>query len=365
MRPGRTPRLTANGTVDIVLAALLAVLSIAMGFVAGAPAGIALDLVACALAALTVRWPRAAGVALGVVLALYLVAPTTWGLMGEYAPLIPVLGAGMRGQHRQRTLMAVGYWLVLTCVQVRDYGVSARTVLASLLWASLFAVMWLIGSVFTAYLSAQARARAAAMAQQRLNLARDLHDSLARTLVHLSLHARRAAAAGDTGALAELADGLTLASGELRWLLSALRDPDEQPAIAAGGSLAITLQQVMDDLSAHDHPLTVTIDGDIAGVPARIGDVVARVALEAAANIDRHAAKGRPCTLVASVADGAVDLAFINEVAPGAPSPGSGTQAMGLVGASERLAAVGGMLETRTEGRQWITRITVPMLAEA
>lgn len=365
MHPRGSPASMAAGTVDLVMAAVLAVLSVAVGLQAGAPLGIGPDLVACVLAALTVRWPRAAGVALGVTLALYLVTPTSWGSMGEYAPLIPILGAGMRGQRRERLVMSVGYWLVLAGIQFRVYGFGTQAALASVLWASLMAVLWVIGNAFTAYRRAQAQARVAALAQQRLSLARDLHDSLARTLAHLSLQAHRAAARGDADALPGLADGISLAAGELRWLLSALREPEELATIPSGGSLATTLRRIVDELNTGDHPVTVTVDGDIERVPARVGEVVAHVALEAAANIERHAARGRPCTMVASVADGAVDLAFINEVTLEGQDDGSGPRAMGLLGASERLASVGGVLETRREGRQWITRITVPTLAGA
>ncbi|MFT4108013.1 sensor histidine kinase [Propionicimonas sp.] len=350
----------ASGTIDLVLAALLAVLSVALGATLGSPIGIAVDVATCAAAAAAARWPRAGAMAVGVLTAGYLLAPHEWMAMGEYAGLIVILGAGMRGQQRVRLVMSICYGVVLAAIQVRDYGFGATAALGSLVWVALIVIMWLIGNAFTAIRRSQAQARAAALAQQRLSLARDLHDSLARSLVHLTLRARAAAAAGDVGALEPLAEGIGQASGELRWLLSALREPDSTPAITSDGSLATTLQRVIDDLGESGHPPTVTLEGNLDRVPARVGEVVGAVALEAAANIRRHAPRGRPCIMVASVDAQGIDLAFINDVA--ATSSGSGPRAMGLLGASERLAAVGGMLEARKEGQQWITRITVPTL---
>ncbi|MGC3993516.1 MAG: histidine kinase [Propionicimonas sp.] len=358
MRLPRVPSPT-SGTIDVVLAALLAVLSVVLGATLDTPLGIALDLAACAAAAAASRWPRAGSVAVGVLTAGYLFAPDAWMAMGEYAGLIVILGAGMRGQQRVRLAMSIGYALVLAAIQVGDYGFVLTALLGSLIWVAMIAIMWLIGDAFTAIRRTQAQARAAALAQQRLSLARDLHDSLARSLVHLTLRARQAATSGDADALEPLADGISQASGELRWLLSALREPDSAPAITSGGSLATTLQRVIDDLGESGHPPTVTIDGNLDKVPLRVGEVVGAVALEAAANIQRHAPRGRPCIMVASVDAQAVDLAFINDLA--VSNAGSGQRAMGLLGASERLAAVGGMLETRKESAQWITRITVPL----
>ena len=367
----RAPNLLTDGTVDVTLALLIAALGVALGWHVGSPLSIALDVAACAAAALTVRYPRAAGIALAAILLCYVPAPKEWALMGEYAPLIPILGMGMRGRRHERLVMTIVYWSILMAIQVAQ---SARVnpdapgivlVLAGFMWAALMAVLWVIGSVFTAYRKAQDEARAAALAQQRLSLARDLHDSLARTLAHLILRARKAAAAGDTDALEPLADGISQAASELRWLLGALREPGPLPDLDTGGSLAATITEVIDELAEHGFPTAVTIDGDLDRVPPRTGEVLAGVAREAAANIERHGAEGRPCTLVASIDENAVDLAFINEVGSTGRDSGSGSGSMGLLGATERLATVGGTMETRREGRQWITRVTIPLAGQS
>ena len=49
----------------------------------------------------------------------------------------------------------------------------------------------------------------------------------------------------------------------------------------------------------------------------------------------------------------------VNEIA--AHSQNASARSMGLLGAAERLATVGGSIESRPEGSRWITRITVPL----
>lgn len=352
-----------GGAVDIVLAIVLAALGVLIGLISGAPEGVVVDLAACLAAALAVRWPRTAGIALGCVLAVYAFAPHIWGQMGQYAPLIAILGAGMRGKRQVRFAMAIGYWLIYTGIQFVLYPFGWRPAFASLIWAALIAMMWAVGEAFSTYRIAQDELRAAALTQQRLSLARELHDSLSRTLVRLSLQARAAAAANDPAALTQVADGIGHASSELRWLLSALREPDADALIASGGSLATRMNELIDELDRRGFPVTVTIDGELDQVPSPIGDVVAQVAREAAANIERHGAKGRPCSLLASLDADSLDLAMINEVS-GQPTPSHGAS-MGLLGAAERLSAVGGTIESRGEGSRWITRITVPLVAGA
>lgn len=348
-----------SGAVDIVLAVVLAGLGVLLGLIANQPIGLVVDLAACTAAALAVRWPRAAGIALACILAIYAFAPHEWGQMGQYAPLIAILGAGMRGNRRLRFGMALGYWLIYVGIQFTLYGLSWTSVFASLIWAALIAMMWAVGNAFSNYRTAQAKLREAALTQQRLSLARDLHDSLSRTLVRLSLQARAAAAADDASALTEIADGIGHASSELRWLLSALREPDADLPIGSGGSLASRMSDLIEQLDRRGFPVTVTIDGDLERVPAKVSEVVATVASEAAANVERHGAKGRPCSLLASLDSDSLDLAMINEVGPAATS--TNTTSMGLLGAAERLAAIGGSIESRAEGPRWITRITVPL----
>ena len=104
----RTPsllRLARNGRLDLLLAGLLALLSLVLETATGQPWQImALDLAACTAAAAAGRWLVPGSLALGAVLKVYLVIPTEWGSLGEYAGLIAIIGTGMRRQSRAQAL---------------------------------------------------------------------------------------------------------------------------------------------------------------------------------------------------------------------------------------------------------------------
>lgn len=133
----------------------------------------------------------------------------------------------MRGQRRQRAWMSVGFGTVLTALTYRDYPDDSLFFLGVLVWAVLIAVLWLIGDLFTVYRRAQAEAAAHTVLQERLVLARELHDSTARTLARVLLDAERAAANGaGSPDLQELATGVRQASEELRRSIGLLRTLD-------------------------------------------------------------------------------------------------------------------------------------------
>lgn len=356
-----TPRSTRppHGTLDVIAAGLLAGLSVAVGWHVGDPVGVAVDLAACAAAALTARWPRSAGTALAVILTAYLFAPSEWATMGQYAALIPILGTGLRNQRLTRRYLCIAYWVVLGAVQYRDHPLDGRWVLGGLIWAALFSILWLLGNGFVAFRHLQQEAKRAALAQQRLGLARDLHDSVARSLARLTLTARQAASRGDTAALVPLADGISQAAGELRWILNVLREPTNTPDPPSHGPLSASLNQISSTLNAHGYPTTASIDSRVDNLPPTAAEVLRVVAQEAAANVERHGSANSPCMLVALVEQGSVHLTITNEIAPTTSAQPAPTR-MGLIGAAERLATVGGVIEARAEGRQWITRVLIP-----
>ncbi len=360
MRPTGIHRLLVGGALDLVLAAFVAVLSVLVGVRFQQPLSVLTDLAACTAAALAVRWPRAAGAALGAILLVYLAAQREWANTGEYAALIPVLGTSIRGQHRERLVLTVAYWLILSARQLRGYPDPVTGILASLVWAMLFALMWLLGGAIRAFQRAEEQARIAALAQQRLDLARDLHDTVARSLALIARQAHRAATAEDPTQLRAIADEVGAAAGQLRWVLGTLRDSDGNATLTSEGSLATAVRDCLDQLRARGFQVSTSIEGSLDDVPAEAGGVLAEIAKEAAANIERHGAADRPCVFMASVDGVSADLAFINEVADGDGASRS-TRPLGLIGAAERLALVGGQLEARREGTHWITRATIPI----
>lgn len=356
-RGSRFERLVTSGGLEAALAAGLAALSVVLGWSTGDLVGVLLDVAMYVTAVLTIRWPRTAALALGVLLIGYFFAPQPWVELGQYAPLLAMIGAGVRGTPRLRATMGLGYLAIYVALQFQDYP--TRVLQASLVWLTLLALSWLIGSALRRYEGLQRELRTAALNEQRLQLARGLHDTVARTLSRVALRAREASADGDTSALEEVAEGVTRAASELRWMLNLLREPDPDAQLAAvSGSIAQAVQDVVGRLQASGHQFSASIEGDPATVPEPVSTVVVLAIEEAVANLEQHASPAEPSALVLSVGDRQLDLVVMNQVAA---DGAIGAGGLGLVGLRERLSAVGGELEAGKEGTQWLTRLRVPL----
>ena len=341
--------LLANGRFDVLLAAALAVLSVTLGVFRGAGWTVILDVAAAVLAGLTVRWPVWAGTGLGLLLVGYLFLPETAATMGEYAPLVPILGAGMRGQRRQRAWMSGGFGAVLAALTYQDYPGSPLFLLGVLVWAVLIAVLWLIGNLFTAYRRAELDAAAYGLLQERLALARELHDTTARTLARALLAAERAVAAGEgSPALEELVAGLRQASDELRRSLNLLRASEPLAVTDRDDPLVAATETARNSLESRGFPTTVNINGDLGPIPRTTRAVLVAALGEAVANVERHGLAGQPCAINLRVDHVEADMLVMNEIAE--PESAAGDGGLGLVGVAERLSPLGRQLEAEQEG---------------
>lgn len=360
-------RVLLGGGLDVLLAVILAVLSLALGLRAGETWPLWLDAAMCLAAACTVRWPKTAGVALGLLLVGYFFVPRGSVSLGEYAPLIPILGTGMRDLRSVRRWMTVGYGAILVALQYRDYPGNPLFLFGALVWAGLIAVLWLIGNAFAAFRQAQAEAHAAALVQQRVFLARDLHDTVARDLSRASLRAQHAQQHLDPAEMGMVVEEIQSALAQLRWTMNLLRDP--RPDAWGGqdegaGSPSQALRDAALNLESRGFAVALTIEGDPERIPPTLWPTIKAMVEEASSNIERHASTSHPCALILDVDHEAADMVFINQVEDrDGPRTGSGDSAMGLLGVRERLTPIGGELQTLQEGTQWMTRIRIPLPA--
>lgn len=350
----------ANGRFDVLLAVVLAALATPTHWSRGEPGPAMIDLLACLAAGLTARWPRVAGVALAAVMTTLLFTPSEWSSLGEYAALIPILGTGMRGQRRARVWMIIVYGGILAALTYKDLPGDPMVVFAISVWAALIAVLWTIGNLFTANRKAQETAQNVALQQQRLAVARDLHDTVARDLSRASLRAQVALEHCPTPELNAVVTGIQQASAQLRWMLVLLRDPQPAPPTdTLHGTAAEALAEARASLEARGFTVAITIDGDLNNVPESLTPTLRAVIGESCANIERHADPAQPCAIIVSISDESIDAVFFNQTRPDRHTPRR--KGVGLIGVRERLALVGGELATEQEGSQWISRVTVPV----
>jgi signal transduction histidine kinase len=212
--------------------------------------------------------------------------------------------------------------------------------------------------------------------EERLRIARELHDVVAHniSLVNLqasvALHLIDQQPAQARTALATIKDASKEALVELRSVLGVLRQADEDEA-AAPRAPAPGLDR-LDDLVAQASSagvdVRVTAIGAPRPLPAGLDLAAFRIVQEALTNVARHAAPTAAEVRLAYGDDLVVEVVDEGRRL-GAPAPpaaaglGSGH---GLVGMRERAEAAGGTLEAGPRpGRGWRVRLRLPLPAPA
>jgi signal transduction histidine kinase len=201
-------------------------------------------------------------------------------------------------------------------------------------------------------LERDARAREA-VAQERVRIARELHDVVAHAISVMVLQARGgrrklATNADETRvALDEIERAGQHALTEMRRLLGMLRQDDEELALAPQPSLA-RIDDLLSSLGAAGLPVELTIEGEALELPPGVDVSAFRIVQEALTNALKHAGPARAhVTLRYSPADLEVEIA--DDGQGHGQGPGTGH---GLAGIRERVAVYGGEFETghRPEG---------------
>jgi signal transduction histidine kinase len=184
--------------------------------------------------------------------------------------------------------------------------------------------------------------------EERLHIARELHDSLTHQIsiikvqAEVAVHVARKRGEQVPEALLAIQEAGREAARELRATLEALRDDDTTPPRGLD-----QVPELVERARAVGLDATLTIEGQRHDVPAAVDRTVYRIVQESLTNITRHAAAAtasvridyRPDALVVEVDDD-------GKAAPDtAPTPG-----VGLLGMRERVTALGGRLRAGPRG---------------
>ena len=210
---------------------------------------------------------------------------------------------------------------------------------------------------------AQAGLAEQARAQERNRIARELHDVIGHTLTVSLLHvqsARLTVEHDPADAARALAEAERLGReclAEVRTTVGMLREDDAADRTAplpdAGG-----LPALVEQYRSAGADVTLTVEGDPAGLPATTGLAVYRIAQEALTNAAKHA-PGAPTEVRLLVSPGEVTLTADNRAVPGKRAvTGTG---LGVVSMRERAESVGGTCEAGPGGRGWLVRARLPL----
>lgn len=294
-----------------------------------------------ALVAVLLHIDRSVGTVtvLAPAVALYSLAVTrgrTQQLLGAVAAVAAVIVADVLHSGRPTALQTVGHVMLVAIPLLGAESMRTHRAYLSLLSERLEL------AERTREQEAQRRAE-----QERMRIARELHDVVAHTLTTINVQAAAAAerlGAGEArAALETIEEASHDAIGELRAILGVLRDPElaDVPRTPAPGVEDVAgLVQL-----ARESGLDVGLE--ISGEPpSRLSDAVSlaayRIVQESLTNAHRHAA-GASVRVNVSFRTAGLSVAVENG-AGFRPSSNGTTPGVGITGMRERAAALGGSL---------------------
>jgi signal transduction histidine kinase len=188
----------------------------------------------------------------------------------------------------------------------------------------------------------EARRRAG---EERMRIARELHDVLAHNIslinvqAGVALHLMDEQPGQSRSALQAIKQASNDALGELRSVLDVLRQGDEAPPRAPASGLA-SLDRLVAGAEATGLPVSTRVEGTPRPLPAGTDLAAFRIVQESLTNVTRHAG---PASATVLVRYGTDDLTVqVDDDGEGPAANGAGGN--GIRGMRERVAALGGQL---------------------
>jgi signal transduction histidine kinase len=221
----------------------------------------------------------------------------------------------------------------------------------------------------------QTRRRAAlddVRTSERMELARELHDVVAHHVTGIVVAAQAAAIVARTSpdevdrALAAIENAGTDALAAMRRMVGVLRGQQSEGARTPGADLR-EVPALVERFDPDRRLVRLTTDAGLehAVLPAGVAATGYRVIQEALTNIRRHAPGAVAVEVDIRIREEALHVTVRNDAVHAAPVvPRAGTGGFGLVGMSERVAALGGTLTAGpTAAGVWTVSALVPLRA--
>lgn len=305
------------------------------------------------------RYPRAVALGTAAVTAVYLAAGYPYGpafltlALGAFAAVV----AG----HRSVAWCALGgVWISQVLVAHSFHRVLPPHHGAGSWVQELLALVWVVAVMALSELVRVRRERLAKAGaeraaaerrradEERLRIARELHDVLAHSISVINVQAGVGLALLDQDpeqartALTTIKDASKEALGEVRQVLGALRTPGEAPLAPAPG--LDRLPELTEQARHAGLAVDITTEGTRAALAPGTDLAAFRIVQEALTNIVRHSGSRTARVLLRSL-PGALEIRVDDDgpAASGAGEPSGGGN--GLVGMRERAAALGGTVE--------------------
>ena len=323
---------TGHGSLDVLAYTLLAAGPVALLWRRRQPVGVLLVVFATTLAYWVSDYPR---------------GPVFFALIVAFVTTV------MAGRRIFAIAMVVAGWLAFTWLPYLAGNEPEPTLPGAI---GLFA--WLLVLTGVGEIARVSRERAAERArsreeesrrrasEERLRIARELHDVLAHNISLINVQAGVALHLMDEQpeqartALTAIRQASRDALGELRSVLEILRLGEAPPRTSERG--LEDLDGVVSRAEAAGLPVRVEVEGAPRALPPEVDLAAFRIVQEAVTNVARHAG---PARATVRVAYGERDLTVqVDDDGVGTPSASSGGGS-GIAGMRERTAALGGRLD--------------------
>jgi signal transduction histidine kinase len=208
--------------------------------------------------------------------------------------------------------------------------------------------------------------QAQAVAEERVRIARELHDVVAHSVSATVVQAEAAeevlSDAPDRArqSLVRIQDTGREALGEMRRLLGIMREGAGSGALAPQPRVA-DLERLVEESRAQDLSVMLSVEGERRVLPAGIELSAYRIVQEALTNVRKHAGRPAKASVVVYYADAALELEVADD---GQGSRVGGDRGLGLVGMRERVAFFGGEFSAGPgEDGGFVVRARLPLPA--
>ncbi|WP_300009594.1 histidine kinase [Pseudonocardia sp.] len=237
-----------------------------------------------------------------------------------------------------------------------------------LLW---LVVPWAVGSAVLAARRQGAESARLTAAEEKVAMAREMHDTIAHALSVMVVLADGAAAQIRTDpqraerALRTMGEAGRTGLSELRRMLDVLRQ-DHPPTTGPDGAAphrdpGNDLVALAEQMTGAGLPTRLVLAGSLLGLPGTVSSGLYRIAQESLTNALRHGGVGSRAVLEVVVREGEVELGVSDDGAGARGAVGRGGN--GLTGMRERAHACGGTLSAGPDPVRggWTVRAVLPI----
>ncbi|MGO1383905.1 MAG: sensor histidine kinase [Arachnia sp.] len=347
-----------SGGVEALTAIMLFALSAYAALVGRIPIVIlALDAAALAVVLVSLRWLRVGIAASIVTIAGVLVFdPHALGI-ALYLCMLPVVAAIRQDRLPLAAVATAINGMAGWTVSYRLTGDDNNAVGPMLSWILLYGIAWAIGLGFLAAGRSAEERVATQFRQRQIQMASELHDSVARDLSVLAMQADAARLAGSAtpAELDLIAEYARIANRSIREVTRLLGGADQTAVPVATVRTALSGGY----LELERLGFSVDVTGEIGPeLPMTIAVGSGRILQEALHNVAKHGDPSVGCSVSLHRTTDAFQITVSN--APMA-EPAAHGKGWGLAGMCHRAEAIGGSVDSRKVNDAWVCNIGLPL----